>query len=537
MWSCFVGGSMCLLRLARVHCRIDKVVDLYCCDWAGRGVQGRCRCQGSGCRLRRWNLRPGWVCIWVWLLTKVFRGCLEKFRVPPGGRCCSERKWPERPARAAGNREFGPASFCIGVLCRLCVWGVCCAAMLESIGRLRQGRLVLDLGLSIWVWWCLGWRGLRMVPALCQLKLPFPTFCCPRYSLVLPIWGLGQCILLWHQVVECSRFPALLFVLIVACVELFGAIYRGRFWCVFVPVSALDGRRGGGRTGRKRDGGGGWSWMLRVSVEGVKASKRQSVHQLKKQTRYFVVEVDHNWSYKEKPMGGPGFFWAEKQEKWRKKINRWGELVELSGTSEDYESCGAVRWENPGKPDYGIEMSEPTRHLQTDSSNRGRTWVYESPSDRVPTPPCWGLKPPVLHLPLVFENTSAPEGSGVCPVRPIPLVQKQVWEESSLGCGEKCEVGVGSWVRWSVKKIKQCIRWAVWSLEGVHVDLKLPRATDMDHPSGSNRFPGSTTWRFDACSVNIWSWILILTVCQHVGTCQPVALGVIPFLPSSVGCQ
>ena len=37
----------------------------------------------------------------------------------------------------------------------------------------------------------------------------------------------------------------------------------------------------------------------------------------------------------------------------------------------------------------------------------------------------------------------------------------------------------------------------------------------MDHVFVVNRFPGSTTWRFDACSVNIWSKILILTVCQH----------------------
>ena len=33
-------------------------------------------------------------------------------------------------------------------------------------------------------------------------------------------------------------------------------------------------------------------------------------------------------------------------------------------------------------------------------------------------------------------------------------------------------------------------------------------------PRLANRFPGSTTWRFDACSVSTWSLVLILTVCQ-----------------------
>ena len=60
--------------------------------------------------------------------------------------------------------------------------------------------------------------------------------------------------------------------------------------------------------------------------------------------------------------------WCSKEIGCRRKV-----IVELSRTNDDYESCGAVRLEDPGKPDYGIEMSEPTRHLQTDSSNRGRT--------------------------------------------------------------------------------------------------------------------------------------------------------------------
>ena len=49
----------------------------------------------------------------------------------------------------------------------------------------------------------------------------------------------------------------------------------------------------------------------------------------------------------------------------------------------------------------------------------------------------------------------------------------------------------------------------------VLAELEDFRVTDMDPVVASNRFPGSTTWRFDACSVNIWSKILILTVCQH----------------------